>query len=87
MKEKLLLLQTLEEIEIATSLLKADDSDSSNAIDQSYKKLKTTITPLDKDSELYQRLEKYAIGSQDTDYFSTLRIEVLDIFEIQRYLY
>jgi poly [ADP-ribose] polymerase len=85
LKEKLKLVETLQDIEIATALLKADPNDeSSNAIDQSYKKLNTAIKPLDKTSDLYKTLEKYAVQTHDSKYFSNFKIEVLDIFEVER---
>jgi hypothetical protein len=59
LKDKLKLLETLQELEIATSLLKAADGDDSNAVDQSYKKLCTDIVPLEKGTDLYKRLEQY----------------------------
>lgn len=51
--------QTLQQMEIATELMKSEGgADSDNAIDISYKKLKTEIKPLDKNSETYKRLEQ-----------------------------
>lgn len=55
-----------------------------NAIDISYEKLKTKITPLDKSGDLYKRLESYATGSHDSKYFSSLKVIVEDIFEVDR---
>jgi len=46
LKKKLDLLEALQDIEIATSMLKSDGS-SDNAIDESYKKLKTEMQPID----------------------------------------
>ncbi|PRP82587.1 hypothetical protein PROFUN_04892 [Planoprotostelium fungivorum] len=82
---KIQLLDTLRDIEIAANLLKMDSGDSdANPMDLSYKKLNTDITPLDRDGELYKRLESYAVGSHDTNYFGYLKIQVMDIFEVDR---
>eukprot|EP01087_Luapelamoeba_hula_P005895 TRINITY_DN1594_c2_g1_i2.p1 TRINITY_DN1594_c2_g1~~TRINITY_DN1594_c2_g1_i2.p1 ORF type:complete len:1110 (+),score=268.26 TRINITY_DN1594_c2_g1_i2:108-3437(+) len=83
LKKKLELLDTLQEIEIATSLLKTD-GDSSNAIDESYKKLKTEIVPLDSSTEEYATLKRYAEQGHDKRYFQNFDIEVLEIFKIAR---
>jgi len=65
--------------------LKVDENDTSkNAIDQSYEKLKTQLTPLDKNSELYKQLSTYATRGHDMNYFSNFKVEVQDIFEVVR---
>jgi len=85
MDTKIQLLDTLRDIEIATSLLKMEDGESdNNAIDVSYKKLKTTMVPLDKSGDLYKQLENYALTSHDSNYFSNLKIQIEDIFEVDR---
>jgi len=47
------MLEALQDIEIATSLLQGD-SGTGSALDESYKKLNTAITPLDKESDQYK---------------------------------
>jgi len=87
-KTKLDMLNALQDIEIATSLLRVDGEEmdeDANAVDESYKKLKTTIDVLPKDSEEYKILKDYAEQGHDHSYFKKWTIEVIDIFKIERH--
>lgn len=64
LKEKTELLQTLEEIVIAKSLLQT--ANESNPIDESYKKLKCDIQTIDKDSEEYELIDQYLTQTQSS---------------------
>ncbi|KYQ94403.1 poly(ADP-ribosyl)transferase [Tieghemostelium lacteum] len=59
LKQKLSLLESLGDIEIATTLIKESEQDESNILDAYYKKLKAHIDPLDTSSEEFKLIEKY----------------------------
>eukprot|EP00005_Dracoamoeba_jomungandri_P000909 CAMPEP_0174254406 /NCGR_PEP_ID=MMETSP0439-20130205/3732_1 /TAXON_ID=0 /ORGANISM="Stereomyxa ramosa, Strain Chinc5" /LENGTH=1042 /DNA_ID=CAMNT_0015335969 /DNA_START=19 /DNA_END=3144 /DNA_ORIENTATION=- len=84
LKKKLDMIEALQDIEIATSLLKSDGSSANNAIDSSYEKLKCEMVPVDKDTEEYKTLVHYAEKGHDGRYFQGFRPEVLDILKIER---
>jgi len=50
------MLQSLEDIQIFTKLLDEGNISNVNELDSNYLKLDTTITPLDKNSEIYKLL-------------------------------
>lgn len=83
--QKVELLQTLGDVEIAQSLLKAADASGviENPIDSHYKKLRCELKPLDHASSLFALLSKYTTqthGPTHTNY----TLQVLDIFEVVR---
>ena len=57
-KNKVLMLQSLADIQIANSILESNE-DSANMLDANYNKLKCDILPLDHDSHEYKICEKY----------------------------
>ncbi|KAL6078683.1 Poly [ADP-ribose] polymerase 1 [Balamuthia mandrillaris] len=87
LNKKSAILEALQEIEIAQSMLTVEGGSSSgqSAIDQSYEKLNTTIEPLDKNSEEFKALEEYAVQGHDRKYFRNFDLEVVDIFRIERH--
>lgn len=59
-KDKLEMLQSLEDIQVYTKILGEGKIHSDiNEIDSNYLKLKTEIKPLDKDSQMYEMLLAY----------------------------
>ena len=59
-KEKLEMLQSLEDIQIFTKILEQGPIDSDmNQVDSNYLKLNTEVTPVDKKSDTYQMLIEY----------------------------
>lgn len=83
LKKKIDMLEALQDIEIATSLLQGE-STSGSALDESYKKLNTQFTPLDRNSEQYKVLKGYCERGHDTKYFRNFHVEVEDIFAVKR---
>jgi len=83
LKKKTDMLEALQDIEIATSLLQGD-SGTGSALDESYKKLNTAITPLDKESDQYKILTDYCEKGHDSKFFSNCALKVEDIFEVKR---
>jgi len=61
LKSKLLMLETLGDIEIATNILKnaEDESLKENVVDTNYKALKAQLTTMDHDSKEYERIHDY----------------------------
>jgi poly [ADP-ribose] polymerase len=59
-KQKLEMLQSLEDIQVFTKLLdEGKISNDMNELDSNYLKLNTTMTPLDKNSETFKLLIEY----------------------------
>lgn len=58
-KAKLEMLQSIEDIQVFTKLLDEGNISNVNELDSNYLKLDTTITPLDKNTELYKMLLEY----------------------------
>ena len=53
------MIDSMREIELAYNLLKSEGDAEEDPFDKHYKKLKTDIQPLDKNSEEYKMVEKY----------------------------
>eukprot|EP00727_Mastigamoeba_balamuthi_P006262 m51a1_g2255 putative polyADP-ribosyltransferase (945) ;mRNA; r:312365-315852 len=82
-KQKLELLDVLCEIEVANALIEGAGEEG-DKIYKNYQSLKTNITPLDKEGELYKMLENYAYDSHDTSYFRGWTFKIDDIFAVER---
>lgn len=83
LEKKIQLLDTLCDIEVAGQVMKGK-LDEDDPVRQNYNKLRTKLVPLDKNSEMYKLLEQYAHNSHDRNWFSHMRFEVEDIFEVER---
>lgn len=55
-KQKLEMLQSLEDIQVFTKLLDQGSISNVNELDSNYLKLDTTVTPMDKNSPRYKML-------------------------------
>jgi poly [ADP-ribose] polymerase len=82
-RQKLQLLDTLCEIEVANALMQEAGEEGDRVL-KNYQSLKTRITPLDKEGERYKMLEQYAYDSHDTGYFRGWTFKVDDILELER---
>lgn len=58
-KQKLEMLQSLEDIQVFTKMLDQGHISNVNELDSNYLKLNTTVTPLDKNSDTYKLLVEY----------------------------
>ncbi|EGG16531.1 poly(ADP-ribosyl)transferase [Cavenderia fasciculata] len=83
LKDKINMLASLADIEIATTLIKDSADDDSNLLEAYYKQLKSDIKPLDKSTDTYKNLVKYAMDSHDTSYFR-FGLSVDDIYSVDR---
>jgi poly [ADP-ribose] polymerase len=75
-KEKLEMLQSLEDIQVFTKLLDEGSGDSDmNELDSNYLKLNMKIAPLDKASKTYEILLEYVKNTHASSH-SAYRLEV-----------
>jgi len=79
LENKLKIMETLIDIEIATDLLKKGDKTEESIIDSNYLKLKTNITPLEKDDKEFEMCETYAYNQM-----GHFRMTLADVFKIER---
>jgi poly [ADP-ribose] polymerase 2/3/4 len=83
LKEKLMLVETLSDIQITAEITNnAEDDEDLNELDAKYKRLNCKIEPLSPNSKEYQTLLKAAIIQHSVT--TNLKIKVLDIFKINR---
>ena len=83
-KTKLEMLQSLEDIQVFTRMLDQGDVASDiNELDNNYLKLKTNLTPLDKNSDTYKLLVEYVRNTHGPTHTSYV-LEVLDILEVDK---
>lgn len=83
LKEKIDMLSSLRDMETATTLMKENDQETNETIDNNYKKLNTNILPLNQDSEEYKMCEKYLLQTHGETH-KNFSSEVLDVFKIER---
>lgn len=77
-KEKLEMLASLEQIQIATKLL-----DNANSLDENYQKLKCAISPLEKDCDAFRHIAKsvkHTHGATHDNY----KLEVEEIYQLDK---
>ncbi|XP_043064418.1 poly [ADP-ribose] polymerase isoform X2 [Drosophila ficusphila] len=78
------MLDSLSEIEVAYSLIKAqDETNNTNPLDKNYALLKTQLDPLDKDSEEFSILSKYVRNTHASTHCS-YELEIVDVFKVAR---
>lgn len=86
-KTKTQMLDNLMEIEIAYSLLKTGDEDSSSSkdpLDIHFEKLKTDMVVLDKESDEFKRLVEYVSNTHAITH-NQYKLEVMEVFKIERH--
>ncbi|XP_055838265.1 poly [ADP-ribose] polymerase [Episyrphus balteatus] len=78
------MLDSLMEIECAYSLIKNEESgEDVNPIDKHYEQLKTSIEPIDKNSEEFAMLKKY-VKNTHADTHKMYELEIVDVFKVAR---
>jgi poly [ADP-ribose] polymerase len=83
-KQKLEMLQSLEDIQIFTKLLdEGKISSDMNELDSNYLKLGTSITPLDKNSETFKLLLDYVENTHASTH-TAYKLQVEEIYEISK---
>ncbi|KAJ3292161.1 Poly [ADP-ribose] polymerase 2 [Borealophlyctis nickersoniae] len=83
-KEKLEMLESLADIQIATTLLKvAKEHADENPIDVEYRSLKCALKPVEKGSDKWNLVEKYTKNTHAKTH-SGYELDVEEIFEVDR---
>lgn len=84
LKEKVQLLDALNDMEIATSLLNSDGSSEEDPLDEHYKKLATDIEWVDPNTDEFKRLQTYMLNTHaETHAWYTL--ELLELYRVSRH--
>ena len=87
-KEKLELLDALNEIQIAITVMDEEQSKSDiNELDRYYESLNCHLEPLERDSPEFKIVEKYAhnpTSKSRSYYISQLQVSVEDVFKVHR---
>lgn len=79
------MLDSLSEIEIAYNLIKNENTvDNINPLDKHYEQLKTSLTPVDKNSEEFELLKKYVQNTHASTH-SSYELEIIDVFKVSRH--
>ncbi|VVB07527.1 unnamed protein product [Arabis nemorensis] len=81
-KSKVKMLEALQDIEIASRLV-GFDADSTESIDDKYKKLQCDISPLPHDSEDYLLIEKY-LNTTHAPTHTEWSLELEEVFALER---
>ncbi|XP_055693222.1 poly [ADP-ribose] polymerase [Lutzomyia longipalpis] len=82
-QSKIAMLDSLLEIEVAYSLLKADTVSGVNPVDTHYEQLKTNLEVLDKESEEFALLSKYVKNTHAATH-NLYELEIEEIFKVKR---
>lgn len=83
-KQKLEMLQSLEDIQIFTKMLdEGKVAKDINEIDSNYLKLKSNVEPLDRKSKEYSAIEKYLKNTHAKSH-SNYKLELVEVFTLQR---
>lgn len=87
LKEKLGLLATLMDVEIAEKLKKEEEANTADAhlhpTDRKYKSLGINLTPVERDDEIFAVLEKFVYNTHAPTH-NNYGLKVLDIIEVDR---
>src|SRR5690606_7831338 len=84
LKEKIEMLETLRDMEIATNLLRVQSDSKEDPIDANYQKLKTDITPIEKDEEEHKLVSKYVQNTHGSTH-NYYTLELIDLFRVSRH--
>lgn len=82
LKCKLEMVATLDEIEIATKILK-DDAEQDDPMYSRYQRLHCELTPVEVDSEEYSVIKKYMLNTHGKTH-SSYTVDIAQIFKISR---
>ncbi|TGZ69293.1 hypothetical protein CRM22_003812 [Opisthorchis felineus] len=79
-KEKLELLEALDDIEFAVNMMKKDKKPTQNLIDSQYQRLECELKPIESDHPVYTILRDYLCVNRGATH-NWYELELLDIFE------
>lgn len=85
LKDKIQLVESLQEAAIATNLLRdsSGPADDRHPIDVHYEKLKCAFTPLEKDSKEFQMVQEYTKNTHGHTH-DRYKLNVLEVFDLDR---
>ena len=83
LKEKLEMVQSLGDIEIASRLLEKGNKSGQSEVDSNYDKLNCKLITLEKNSEDYKIIEKY-LNTTHASTHSYYTLDIQDIFKVDR---
>lgn len=84
LKDKLLMVESLEDIEVAHRILESkSDKEEENPIDRKYRNLKCQLTPLAEGSETWQMIAEY-IENTHASTHSNFKLQLKTLFEADR---
>jgi len=84
LKEKIEMVESLLELEIAVSMTKGGDDGNDSVIDANYKKLNTDLTPVKKGGEEWKLVEEY-ISNTHAKTHNQYKLELIDLFDCSRH--
>ena len=82
LREKLKLLEVLEEVEVAVSILN-QDTNNENPIDKHYEQLDCYLKPLDHNDKIFSIIEQY-IQKTHAPTHNNYKLKLLDVFEAEK---
>ncbi|RNA22029.1 poly [ADP-ribose] polymerase 2 [Brachionus plicatilis] len=82
LREKLKLLELLEDVEVAVSILNKKTHDE-NPIDKHYEQLNCSLKPLDHNDKMFSIIEQY-IANTHAPTHNTYKLKLLDVFEAEK---
>jgi poly [ADP-ribose] polymerase len=82
-KQKIELLDVLCDIEVANKLMEEGEGGDDKVL-CNYRSLRTRITPVERDGELWKMIARYAYDTHDASFFKGWTFAIDDIFEIER---
>lgn len=82
LREKLKLLEVLEEVEVAVSILNKATKNE-NPIDEHYEQLNCHLKPLDHSDKIFSIIEQYLVKNHAPTH-NTYKLKLLDVFEAEK---
>ncbi|KAJ9438165.1 Poly polymerase [Diplonema papillatum] len=82
LREKMELLDTLSDLEVAEKILAKAKHSGLHPLDSAYHEMKCTLQPLEKDSETYKLINQYLTATHGPTH--NIKIKLLDAFEVAR---
>ncbi|RHW72530.1 poly(ADP-ribose) polymerase [Trypanosoma brucei equiperdum] len=82
-REKREMLETLAELEVASTLVDMKDDEAVHPLDNIYRKMKCAIQPLKPQSEVYKRIVQYVRNTQGPTH-DAYTLQVVEVFTLRR---
>ena len=82
LREKMKLLEVLDEIEVAIKALN-QESNISNPIDRHYEQLECSLTPIDHNDKMFALIEQYLIKNHATTH-NMYKLKLLEVYKAEK---